>query len=161
MEDHQSSILGTAVVDVHTVVEIHIPQIEREGADTTAVLSGEVGTQASGTGSAVVAALGTGTVTGSTPSGVVESTYSAGVVGWRSRTASWDDCPVFPTRHMDRGRVVAEAIVCRAVRVVAGLVEMVPLRIGEASSQDLANRTDSGKVVVVEVKMWWKLGECS
>lgn len=102
MEAHHRSILGTAVVGVHTVVEIRILQVEEEG-DTTAVSLGGVGIQVSdGNGSVVVAAVvvaaALGVDTGcveaevegeSTQFVAVENTCSAGVVaGWKSRTAS-------------------------------------------------------------------------
>lgn len=53
-----------------------------------------------------------------------------------------------------------EEIVCRVVNVAVGPVEKVPPCIGLVPSQDLTNCTDSG-VEVVEVKIWWNLGECS
>jgi hypothetical protein len=53
-----------------------------------------------------------------------------------------------------------EEIVCRVVNVAVGPAEKVPPCIGSVPSQDLTNCTDSG-VEVVEVKIWWNLGECS
>lgn len=87
------SILETVVVDVRTVVEIHILQVEKEEPDTTIVSLGEVGIPTvAGNGSAVVVVVVLGTDTGyaeaevageNTSFGGVEGTYSAGVVGWR------------------------------------------------------------------------------
>ncbi|KAF9648276.1 hypothetical protein BDM02DRAFT_2314732 [Thelephora ganbajun] len=166
---HHRSTPGTAVVDVRTVVEIHILQVERGEADTKVVSSGEVGTQGSaGNGSAaVVVALGVDTgyaeaeaVEANTSFVAVENTCSAeAVVGWKPGTASWDCCPIFLARHKDRGRVsvgVVDVVGCRIAEIVVGVgpVEMVPHRIGSASAQGLTNRTDSGKVGV-GVETWW------
>ena len=86
------SILETVVVDVRTVVEIHILQVEKEEPDTTIVSLGEVGIPTVAGNGSVVVALVLGTDTGyaeaevageNTSFGGVEGTYSARVVGWR------------------------------------------------------------------------------
>ena len=47
--------------------------------------------------------------------------------------ARWDCHPESPIQRRDRGRIVVEAVVRRAVRAVVELAEMAPPRIGEAS----------------------------
>lgn len=53
-----------------------------------------------------------------------------------------------------------EVIVRRVARVVE-LVEMVPIHIGESSSQGLTNCADSGKAEVVEAETCRDAGEFS
>ena len=183
MEVHRCSTLETAFVDVRTVVEIRTLQVEKGEADkTVASLVGVEIQVLAGSGSVVAVALGVDTgysevevVAGENTLFVaVVSTYSAGSVGWRPRTANWCCYPAFPSRRRDHGRVAVEGIVCRVVmvvvegvvcrtarvavgavvctfvRVVVELVETVPPRIGEATSRGLTNCTDSGKVVEAE-----------
>ena len=99
MEAHHHSIPETVVVDVRTVVEIHILQVEKAEADMTVVLSEEVGIRApADKGSAVVVvvvALGVDTGYGeaevageNTSSAAAENMRSAEAAGWKSRTAS-------------------------------------------------------------------------
>jgi len=172
VEVHHHSILETAVVDVRTVVEIHSLQVEKAEADTKVVSSGEVGIRASaGTGSAVVAVIAApGVDTGYAEAEVagenilfvaVENTRSVGVVArWKSRKASWGNCPRSLARHRDRGRVSAEVVEvaeCMVVTVAVDVesVEMVPLHIGLAFARGLTSCTGFEKVVVVVEAVTW------
>lgn len=179
MEAHRRSILETVAVDVRTVVEIRILQVEeKEEGDTTVVSLGEVGTQASdGHGSEVVVAVVVAAALGvdmgyveaevageSTWFVAVGDTCSAGVgVGWKSRTVSWSSCPTFLTLRRGHEWASVEGVGVVGCRFVVGveLAEMVLPRIGSVSAQGLANRTGSEKAEAAEVETWWGAGECS
>jgi hypothetical protein len=170
-EAHHHSTLEMAVVDFRTVVEIHILQVGKVEADTTAVSSGEVEIQAPvGTGSAVVVAVALGVDTGYAEAEVagenisfvaVENMRSAGVVvGWKSKTASWGYCQTSLVQHRDRGPVsveVVEVADCIVVKVGVDVepVEMVLSRTGLVFAQGLTSCIDFEKAaVVVEAETW-------
>ena len=169
MEVHHHSIPETAVVDARIVVEIRTLQVEKTEADTRIVSSGEVGIRASaGTGSAVVVVAAPGVDTGYAEAEVAgenilfaaaENTRSVGV-GWKSRKASWGNCPTSLALHRDRERVsaeVVEAAECTVVTVAVDveLVETVLPHIGLAFARGLTSCTGFERVVVVVVEVKW------
>ena len=183
MEVHPRSTPAMVVVDGRIVAERHI-QVEREGVDKKAVLSGEVGIQASaGRGSAVVvvvvaaaaAAAAVEVDMGYVEAGVAEThTWNVAVGNTRSvvaaaelksRRVGWDCYPTSLTLPKGHVRVSAgEAVVGCRVEVAVGveLAEMVPRRIGSAPVQGSTNCTDFEKVAVeAGVVTWWTVGECS